>query len=257
MTAAPRVLASTTSHKREPLLTTLEVFGRLGLRDIDLNLHHIIEERVPLTEVATSVASNSLRLYVLSGGWCDFYHAAPQIEETFQSVGRQVRMADALGVERVRLFFGRLERKDYSPAARETIVANLTRLSDAHPHITFVFENHDGASLDPAVTVEVLGLVARPNIRMNFDPINFAKVDVDPMAALNVVRPFVAHVHLKGLERGEYCEFGEGDVDLRPVLGSLVDGGYAHRFTVEYEGRGDGTVRLYRSVQRARAALGD
>jgi hypothetical protein len=37
------VLASTTSHKGEPLLPTLELFSRLDLRDIDLNLHHILE----------------------------------------------------------------------------------------------------------------------------------------------------------------------------------------------------------------------
>ena len=256
MTAArPRVLASTTSHKREPLFPTLEIFGRLGLRDIDLNLHHILEKGAAVPDVVAAVAANGLRLWVLSGGWCDFYHRAPQIEETFASVARQVAIADTLGVTCVRLFFGRVARADYTPAARDTIVANLVRLSDAHPHIVFVFENHDGASLDPAVTVEVLGRVARPNIRMNFDPINFAKAGVDPMAALDAVRPFVSHVHLKGLDHGEYCEFGEGDVDLAPVLRSLVDGGYAHRFTVEYEGRADGTVRLYQSVQRARAVL--
>ena len=47
LATAPRVLASTTSHKREPLLPTLEVFSRLDLRDIDLNLHHILEGGVP------------------------------------------------------------------------------------------------------------------------------------------------------------------------------------------------------------------
>jgi sugar phosphate isomerase/epimerase len=257
MAAVPRVLASTTSHKREPLFPTLEVFGRLGLRDVDLNLHHILEKGAAVPEVAAAVADHNLRLWLLSGGWCDFYHHPPQIEETFASVARQVSIADALGIGWLRLFFGRLPRRDFTSAARETIVANLLRLSDAHPHITFVFENHDGASLDPAVTVDVLDAVRRPNIRMNFDPINFAKAGVDPMAALDAVRPFVSHVHLKGLERGEYCEFGEGDVDLAPVVRSLVDGGYAQRFTVEYEGRADGTLRLYRSVQRARAALGD
>jgi sugar phosphate isomerase/epimerase len=257
MAAAPRVLASTTSHKREPLFPTLEVFGRLGLRDIDLNLHHILETGASVADVAASAAANGLRLWVLSGGWCDFYDAPPEIDETFVSVARQVSIADSLGITCLRLFFGRLARSDYSPAARDTIVANLTRLAGAHPHVTFVFENHDGASLDPAVTVEVLERVARPNIRMNFDPINFAKAGVDPMTALRAVRPFVSHVHLKGLERGEYCEFGEGDVDLAPVLQSLVDEGYAQRFTVEYEGRADGTLRLYRSVQRARMALGD
>ena len=92
---------------------------------------------------------------------------------------------------------------------------------------------------------------------MNFDPINFAKAGVDPATALDAVLPVVAHVHLKGLERGEYCEFGEGDVDLGPIVESLLAGGYTGRFSVEYEGRFDGTLRLYRSVQRARALLGD
>ena len=256
MTAAARVLASTTSHKREPLLPTLEVFGRLGLHDVDLNLHHILEKGEPIGRVAAAVAKNNLRVRVVSGGWCDFYDGAPKIDETFKSVARQVSIADALGVDILRLFFGRLARADYSRPARQTIVANLSRLSDAHPHITFVFENHDGASLDPEVTVEVLGLVARPNMRMNFDPINFAKAGVDPMDALAIVRPLVSHVHLKGLERGDYCEFGEGDVDLAPLLQSLVDGGYGGRFTVEYEGPADGTLRLYRSIERARRALG-
>ena len=53
--SAPRVLTSTTSHKAEPLLPTLEVFARLGLRDIDLNLHHILEFGTPCTPGVRSV----------------------------------------------------------------------------------------------------------------------------------------------------------------------------------------------------------
>ena len=126
----------------------------------------------------------------------------------------------------LRLFFGRLRYEDYSPAKADLVCANLSRLSDAHPGVLFVFENHDGASLHPEVCRGILERVARPNIRMNFDPINFAKAGVDPAAALDAVRPVVAHVHLKGLAQGEYCEFGEGDVDLRPIVESLVAGGY-------------------------------
>ena len=257
MVARPRVLASTTSHKREPLLPTLEVFGRLGLHDVDLNLHHILEAGESVSGVVQAVASHGLRLWVLSGGWCDFYRRAPEVDETFTSVARQVSIADALGVRLLRLFFGRLQYSDYSATAREALCGNLSRLADAHPRVTFVFENHDGASLHPEVSADVLEPVARPNIRMNFDPINFAKAGVDPMAALAIVRAFVGHVHLKGLDRGEYCEFGAGDVDLGPVVRSLVNEGYDGRFTVEYEGPSDGTLRLYRSVQRARSALGD
>lgn len=253
----PIVLTATTSHKREPLLPTLELFGLLGLRDIDLNLHHILETGVPVKAVANAVAAQGIRLHLVSGGWCDFFHRAPEIEETFASVSRQVAIGAELGVSTLRLFFGRLRLEDYSPAKADIVCANLSRLSDRHPGFVFVFENHDGASLDPGICRQILDRVARPNIRMNFDPINFAKAGVDPAAALEIVRPVVSHVHLKGLERGEYCEFGVGDVDLGPVLHSLLASGYPGRFTVEYEGRFDGTLRLYRSVRRARALLGD
>jgi sugar phosphate isomerase/epimerase len=252
----PRLLASTTSHKREPLMPTLELFGRLGLVDVDLNLHHLIEERVPVPSVVESVAANGLTLWVVSGGWCDFYHSSPEIDATFASVARQVEICRALGVRVLRLFFGRLARRDFSPAALDTIAENLSRLSGAHPDLLFIFENHDGASLDPEVCRDVLQRVGRPNIRMNFDPINFAKAGVDPLRALDFVRPFLAHVHLKGLSQNEYCEFGEGDTDLRPVVKTLLDTGYSGAFTVEYEGPFDGTLRLYRSFQRARSALG-
>ena len=248
----PRVLAATTSHKREPLLPVLEVFARLGLRDLELNLHHLLEVGVPVDAVAQSMAANGLRAWVLSGGWCDFFHHPPDIDRTFASVDRQVAIAGTLGVPSLRLFFGRLAAAAYSDAAADTAARNLARLSDRHPSMQFVFENHDGASLRPEVCREILDRAHRPNIRMNFDPINFAKVGVDPEAALTDLLPVVGHVHLKGLERGEYCEYGEGDVDLRPCLASLLAAGYAGAFTVEYEGRADGTLRLYRSVQRAR-----
>jgi sugar phosphate isomerase/epimerase len=170
-------------------------------------------------------------------------------------VARQVEIAHALGVDRLRLFFGRLSYEAYTPAMRDTVCANLTRLSGAHPEMLFVLENHDGASLHPEVCREILDRVGRPNIRMNFDPINFAKAGAAPIDALRAVQPVVSHVHLKGLENGEYCEFGDGDFDLTQVLKTLLAGGYAGQFTVEYEGRADGTLRLYRSVNLARQTI--
>lgn len=248
----PRVLASTTSHKREPLPLTLEVFARLGLRDLDLNLHHLLEGGLPVEAVDEAAARHDLRVWVLSGGWCDFFDLPPAIDRTFSSVDRQVGFARRLGARQLRLFFGRLQVDDYTSAARTTVRDNLLRLSDRYPDMRFAFENHDGASLRPEVCREILEAVDRPNVRLNLDPINFAKAGVDPLGAAAQLLPLVGHVHLKGLERGEYCEYGEGDVPLAPVLDLLVQGGYAGAFTVEYEGQADGTLRLYRSVERAR-----
>ena len=251
----PRILASTTSHKKEPLLTTLEIFARLGLREIDLNLHHVIERGVGVDAIAAALAAGGQRTPVVSGGWCDFFQPPPAIDETFASVDRQIAVARRLGAGMLRLFFGRLPRAEFDAAHCASAAANLQRLSDRHPATTFVFENHDGASLVPEMCRAILEAADRPNIRMNFDPINFARAGVDGAAALAAVRPFVAHVHLKGLDRGAFCEFGDGDVDLSPVLRALADSGYSGTFTVEYEGPFDGTVRLYQSVQKAREAI--
>jgi sugar phosphate isomerase/epimerase len=120
-----------------------------------------------------------------------------------------------------------------------------------------VFENHDGASQRPDICREILESVDRPNIRMNFDPINFARDGVDPVRAAQTLGPWIAHVHLKGLDRGEFCEFGAGDVDLEPTLDVLRTCGYQGQFSVEYEGPFDKTLRLYESVKRAKAAVGE
>ncbi len=251
----PRLLASTTSHKAEPLLPALDVFSRLGLRDVDLNLHHVLEAGVPVEAIQQEVAALGLRLHAVSGGWCDFFHSPPDIDRTFASVERQVGIARAFGVSLVRLFFGRLEYEQYSTAFLDTLCGNLRRLSAACPDIRFVFENHDGVSLRPDICRDVLKRVDRPNIRMNFDPINFERVGVDSLEAVNLVAPYVGHVHLKGLEDGEFCEFGVGDIDLLPALRVLKARGFTGSFSVEYEGPFDKTLRLYESVKRARTAL--
>ena len=250
-----RIHASTTSHKRESLPATLDAFFRLGMLDLDINLHHFLERGESVERIAHAIGQNNQRVWVVSGGWCDFFHGQPEIDDTVRSIDRQVDIAGQLGTHMIRLFFGRLPAASFDSAAASTIAANLRRLSDRHSNTTFVFENHDGASLVPAICRDVLGAVDRPNIRMNFDPINFARAGVDPAQALEAVGPFVAHMHLKGLGGGEFCEFGKGDVDLTPLLHRLLQQGYRGDFTVEYEGPFDGTLRLYESVERARRVV--
>jgi sugar phosphate isomerase/epimerase len=250
-----QVLPSTTSHKHEPIGPTLDVFARLGFRDLDLNLNHLIERGVTVESVRRALAKNGQRALIASGGWCDFFDRPPKIEQTFASVERQVAMAQAFGTATLRLFFGRLEYEKYSADAQERIVANIRHIADAHRDVFFLFENHDGASSHPEVCRDVLQAVDRPNVRLNFDPINFEHRGVDSFEAARALQPLIAHVHLKGYEKGRFCEFGAGDVDLMPVLRWLLGAGYTGAFTAEYEGPWDRTVRLYVSVRRAETAI--
>ena len=83
-----QILPSTTSHKSEALIPTLEVFARLGLTDLDLNLNHLIERGTAAADVRAALAANGQRVFIASGGWCDFFDQPPQIQTTFDSVER-------------------------------------------------------------------------------------------------------------------------------------------------------------------------
>jgi sugar phosphate isomerase/epimerase len=249
-----QLLPSTTSHKHEPLLPTLAIFSRLGLDDLDLNLNHLIERGVTVEDAQRALAENHQRVWIVSGGWCDFFDRAPAIQTTFRSVARQVAMAKAFGVVTLRLFFGRLEYERYSADAHATIVSNIQHIADTYRDILFIFENHDGASSQPSVCRKVLEDVDRPNARLNFDPVNFEHRGVSSLEAVRELQPLIAHVHLKGYDGGQFSEFGVG-VDLMPALRALIHGGYHGAFTVEYEGPFDRTLRLYESVRRARLAV--
>jgi sugar phosphate isomerase/epimerase len=250
-----QILPSTTSHKAEALIPTLEVFARLGLTDLDLNLNHIVERGAAAADVRAALAANGQRVWITSGGWCDFFDEPPEIDRTFESVDRQVGLAREFGVDRLRLFYGRMPYPQWSPAKRSAAVDNIRRVGARYPDVTFIFENHDGASSNPEVCRSILEAVSLPNVRHTFDAINFEHRGVKTMDALGRLQPLVGHVHLKGYDGEHFCEFGEGAVDLDPMLEVLIAGGYRGAFTVEYEGAGDRTLRLYTSVQRARAAI--
>ena len=250
-----QILPSTTSHKAEALIPALEVFARLGFTDLDLNLNHIVERGTPAADVRAAVAANGQRVSTLSGGWCDFFDEQPEIQRTFDSVEWQVALTREFGVDRLRLFYGRLPYGQWSPKMRAVAVENIRRVGTTYPDITFMFENHDGASSHPEVCGAILEDVALLNVRHTFDAINFEHRGTRTMDAFRRLQGLIGHVHLKGYDGEHFCEFGEGTVDLHPMLEALIAGGYRGAFTVEYEGAGDRTLRLYTSVQRARAVI--
>jgi len=101
--------------------------------------------------------------------------------------------------------------------------------------------------------------VARPNLKVNFDPANMILYGKQkPVEALEVLRDYVFHVHCKDgrwpTEEGKLgteVPLGEGEVDIPAYVAKLKEIGYTNVLTIEREG---GTSRIP-DVMQAKALL--
>ena len=116
-------------------------------------------------------------------------------------------------------------------------------------------ENH-GRSVQAPERVEALMMaVNHPNYGWLFDMGNFQGVGADPLAAYNIARPYIFHVHAKdnivkdgsivapaGMGRTSQGNFlrgtiiGQGCVPIVPIVAALQASGYDGYLSYEFEG---------------------
>ena len=165
--------------------------------------------------------------------------ARPRSTRTFASVDRQVgdrRRARRLAAAAV-LRPARATRTIRGAAARPACAQPRRGCPTGIRRCTFVFENHDGASLHPEVCREILDRAGRPNIRMNFDPINFAKAGVDPVAALARRSAGRRPRAPEGARPRRVLRVRRGRRRPAALLESLLSGGYAGQLHRRVRGR--------------------
>ena len=105
--------------------------------------------------------------------------------------------------------------------------------------------------------------VGTSNVFVNFDPANMILYGAgDPIEALNVLEPHVAHVHVKdgtpsakpGVEWGEEVPFGTGAVDVKAFLSALRSAGYAGPLVIEREAGNSRMEDVRTAIQTLRSA---
>jgi len=132
-------------------------------------------------------------------------------------------------------------------------LAVLAREAEA-AKLTLVHENESYIYGDtPDRCRDLIEAVGSPALRLAFDPANFVQVGVRPHAeAWPLLRPYVAHVHIKDavpVDRAGYPPYparvpeerlmdsvrlpGEGQAELRPILGALAASGFQGYLVIE------------------------
>ncbi|GAB2670265.1 sugar phosphate isomerase/epimerase family protein [Paenibacillus thermoaerophilus] len=100
--------------------------------------------------------------------------------------------------------------------------------------------------------LEIIRRVNSKALRSTFDTGNFLLVDEDPLRALDMLLPYIGHVHVKDFREtvgGRYqslggktyegADLGQGAVPLVEIVKRLERAGYKGELVLEYEGTGD------------------
>lgn len=129
-----------------------------------------------------------------------------------------------------------------SGAVPAVVIDSLAQAADRAGRLgfTLLLENGRGSYADsPKATAAILQGVNSPALQLVWDPANDVDADpsCDPLAGLDLLRPFLAGLHVKDIEcvggKTQWAMLGEGCLDWPRLIAQLRKSGYQGPFTLE------------------------
>ena len=155
------------------------------------------------------------------------------------SFARALHVARLLAAPYVRVFSFFIPEGEDPASYREEVLDRMGRLASAarSVEVTLLHENEKHIYGDvPERCRHILEGVNSPSLRAAWDPANFVQCGVRPhMDGYNLLRPYIAYVHVKDAVRatGEIRLAGEGDGEVRETLRALRSSGFDGYFSLE------------------------
>lgn len=167
-------------------------------------------------------------------------HAAvPGAEAIFSAnLDKALEYASALGAGHIHVMSGNARGK----AARQTLIANLSRATTLAPDQSFLIEplnplDMPGYFLDDlALAREVIETVAAPNLGLQFDIFHVARMGLDPLEMWRQYRDLSRHIQIAGPPAR--TEPLPSAVDYQNLIAEIRADGYDGYISAEYRPKG-------------------
>jgi sugar phosphate isomerase/epimerase len=231
------------------------------------------EKEIPLIEQALQAHGLPVACFCACNNFVteDAQARRDQVKEVTDAVDAAVRF----GAKVVRVFSGDSNGRLSYETALQHIVDGLkasARYAEENG-VVLCLENHGLFAGLSGQVLDVIRRVGSDALRSTFDTGNFLLVGQDPREALEELKPYVRHVHVKDFEKlppGETSRgyaaltgeryvgriVGEGEIDLAHLLGELHRSGYDGWLSVEFEGEEEQTLGSERSVRYTAELVG-
>lgn len=158
-----------------------------------------------------------------------------------RNIKATAELARVLGLQLVTFHAGFIAHEASDPTLAG-LLARLNELADFFAAGDIALGLETGQETAP-VLAQVLRKLNRPNVGVNFDPANMILYNQgDPIAALQVLAPWIRQVHIKDAIRtatpgvwGAEVTAGTGEVDWRAFFVALEEAGFTGNLVIERE----------------------
>lgn len=238
----------------------LDLAERLGVRQVEILNNFWRDEAEEFPRLRETLAARGFRVaaWAVNNDFARDEHAA-EVTEILDGVD----VARAFGAPTVRVFAAHPHPGVDLDRALTAVVRGLKEAAPAAERagITLALENHGLLAGKVSQIVDILDRVGSPAVQATADIGNFLLVDEDPLAAVRRLDGRIAHVHAKDMKpvtdggwtslAGQHyvgAVIGDGVVPVGPIIRQLAASGYGGYLSLEFEGPGDETAGVTRSL---------
>ena len=226
----------------DPMLDVqIEVLKKLGMNRIEMRgvngkplIEHSIEEAAEIKKRLDDegFALSSVGSSIGKIGITDEF--APH----FDLFEHTVEIAHVMDTPNIRMFSFYLPAGADPARYQGEVIERLGRMADYAKKngVVLLHENEKGIYGDNAVRcAEIMKDFYGSHFRAVFDFANFVQVGQDTLKAYELLKPYIAYIHVKDahMGSGDVCPAGQGDGHVAEILGSLKAAGYKGYLSLE------------------------
>ncbi|MGN6711524.1 sugar phosphate isomerase/epimerase family protein [Anaerocolumna jejuensis] len=159
-------------------------------------------------------------------------------QEHIDSFKRIVETAHSLDTSNIRIFSFYIPEKEEAGKYKNEVIERLGRLKEyaRSQEAVLLHENEKGIYGDTAPRCrDILESLYDANFKAVFDFANFVQCKEDTLTAYELLKPYIAYIHIKDAvkETGEVRKAGAGDGRIKEILEDLDKNGYRGFLSLE------------------------
>lgn len=219
----------------------IEVIKRLGISHIEMrgvNGKGLVEYALDeVKDIKRTLDANKISLSAI-GSPIGKIQITDDFEEHFELFKHTVEIAKIMETPYIRMFSFFIPEKEEPEKYKEEVFRRLGCFVDyAKKHdIVLLHENEKEIYGDAACRCrEIMEAFYCDNFKAVFDFANFVQCGQDTLEAYELMKPYIAYIHIKDAyaKDGSVVPAGMGDGKVKEILKLLLEGGYQGTLSLE------------------------